>query len=127
MALGDAYLDDAVGENVRAALRDRDAKTEDLGARLGARFAILADPPLVPFFRPGPDVHTIALFAGNGQLYTWVRIFSVFETVLPVAAMVRAAAQKIITVDPVAGTWTEEPFEDAMLRSVLGESFDIGR
>ncbi len=122
MALGDVYLDDAVGENVRAALRDRDAKPEDLGARLGAKFAILAN-PLVPFFQPGPDVHTIALFAANGQMYAWVRIFSVFETVLPIAAMVRAGAQKIITVDPVAGTWTEEPFDDALFGAAKAAVF----
>ncbi|MEO8378167.1 MAG: hypothetical protein ABI779_00760 [Acidobacteriota bacterium] len=123
MALADAYLDDAVGENVRAALRDRDAKPEDLGARLGAKFAILANPPLMPFFQPGPDVHTIALFAANGQMYAWVRIFSVFETVLPIAVMVPAGAQKVITVDPVAGTWTEVPFDDALFGAAKAPVF----
>lgn len=123
MAIGDTYLDDPIGEVVRAALRDKSLLPEDLGTRLQARFAILPEQPLVPFLRPAPDAHSIALFAANGQLYVWVRIFSVFEALLPIAAATPASASKLITVDPVAGTWTEEPFDDALLRHVLGDGW----
>lgn len=122
MALGDAYLDDPIGENVRAALRDLNAKPEDLPARLGARFDISPEQPLVRFLRPGGDVHTIALFVANGQLHAWVRIFCVFEALLPIAAATRRDVEKVITVDPAAGTWTEEPFEEALF-SAAKETF----
>lgn len=123
MALGDAYLDDPIGENVRAALRDKSLKPEELDTRLNATFALLPEQPLVSFFQPSPDMHTIALFVQDGKLNAWVRIFRVFEAVLPIAATARRDVEKVITVDPVAGTWTEEPFDDALLRNVLGNGW----
>ena len=123
MALGDAYLSDLIGEAVRAALRDKEMKPEELGMRLTAKFAILPETALVPFFRPSSDGHSIALFAANGKLHAWVRIFGVLEALLPIATTTPVGASKLITVDPVAGTWTEESFDDALLRHVLGEGW----
>ena len=45
MAQGDAYLNDAVGENVRSALRDKAVEPTELGARLDATFALLGQHP----------------------------------------------------------------------------------
>lgn len=117
MTLGDAYLDDPIGENVRAALRDNSIEPTELASRLHATFALLPKQPLRPAFRPHDDVHTIALFIQDGKLYAWVRIFQVFEAVLPIAAAATANVEKVITVDPVEGTWTEEPYQDALRRS----------
>jgi HNH endonuclease len=117
MALGEMYLDDPIGENVRTVLRDTSVKPEDLGTRLNATFAMLPEQPLVPFFQPSADVHTIALFVQERQLYAWVRIFRAFEAILPIAETPRRDVEKVITVDPVAGTWIEEPYEEALQRA----------
>ena len=117
MALGDAYLDDPIGEKVRSALRDKSVEPTEFGTRLDAPFALLPEQPLRPSLWPGDDVHTIALFMEDGKLYAWVRIFRVFEVVLPIAATPRPDVETVITVDPVAGTWTEETYEEALLRA----------
>jgi len=119
MALGDAYLDDPIGENARSVLRDKTVEPTELSARLDATFALLPERPMLPFFQPRDDEHTIALFAQDAKLHAWVRIFQVFEAVLPIAARAAADVEKVITVDPVAGTWEEQPYEDALLRQVL--------
>lgn len=56
------------------------------------------------------------------QLFASIRIFATFDALLAVANLRPRDAEKVITVDPTAGSWSELPLVQALL-SLIGKGF----
>lgn len=118
--LGQAYLDDEVGEMIRKCMLDNDLEGEwHLKYPIKGRIEIVGERTMFPMWDNEPNSHIAFLMESDGKISCYIRIFRIFEGMIEVsndASKYPNCCNRFIAIDPLTRIKRESGFVEEINR-----------